>query len=94
MKRKTFFIISLIYSILLLLISIATFADFFLVDRVDTLIRALFILPVSIGMLLGSIGIKYKKSFAKYLLIITGILSLPLGLIITYFAFKEDKLEK
>lgn len=94
MKRENLFIIGVVYSAILLLLSIANVIDYvFFVRSLTTLIQVILILPTGILMLIGAIGFKYKKSWGRYLLMFAGVLAMPLGLIITYFAYKEKELE-
>ncbi len=92
MKRKTLYISSLIYGILLLILSVMNVINFFVITNIELLIRGIFGFLASIMMIIGSIGIKSQKKYGKYLLIISGIMALPIGLIFFYLALNEKKL--
>ncbi len=84
MKRKTLFIISLIYSILLLLGSIYHLIIGFIMSMMGSggLILGIIEFIIAVLVFIGAIGIKNNKKYGKILLIITGIITSPLGLII------------
>lgn len=80
MKRKTLFMISLVYGVGLLILSMLQFA--MALAEPSFLLMAMVAAPIGLMMIIGSIGIRSGKNYGKVLLVISGILSFPLGLIV------------
>lgn len=93
MKRKTVYTISLIWAILALVLFLSYIAMYAMESDPQYLFMMFFSLVAGIILLIGAIGFKNKKPYGKILLIIGGILTLPIGLIITYLATKDKELE-
>lgn len=88
MKRNAVAHISLAYSLLLLIISGGNFYFFFLDNNLSELLIALMTLALGGLMLVGSLFLKYRIKPGRELLMLAGVLTAPLGLIVTYLAYK------
>lgn len=100
MKRNTIFWFSAIYSTILLIFSLLGLAvtpgsTEFASERAQAeyITQFIVLLVISGLMFIGALGFKNKKKFGRTLLIISGIMSFPLGLIIAFYAYEEKKLK-
>tara|TARA_Y100000034_G_C6522983_1_gene225141 strand:+ start:253 stop:480 length:228 start_codon:yes stop_codon:yes gene_type:complete len=74
------------------MLSIGFFIFYNEIPIFEDLIRAIGMLIISLGMFFGAHAFQTNKSYGRTMLIIMGILAAPLGLIISYYAYKESEL--